>query len=337
MCTQDMTHFTRRLLLCAGVAGALLLAPAAAAAAAGPPLPSSVSGKAGAVAPGGSERLLTRRAGRDTTVVAVRRSDGRVLRSRRIDGRWAIPPVTLEGATTGLSADGRTLVLARPTREFPPATTPLAIVDTGRLDVRRSVVLPGFFTVDAISPDGRLVYLIQYGDDVLEYRVRALDTISGRLAGRDIVDPRSPGEQMGGLPMTRATSPDGRWAYTLYGGGEETFIHALDTVRRTAACIDLDMIRPDADMSAIRLRVSPDARAVAVRDHGRLLATVDARTFEVREPGAAAARPAAQRPAPAPPPADQGGIQWWVLLAGGCVAALAATALMIGRRRTHMS
>jgi hypothetical protein len=148
--------------------------------------------------PGGGERLVTRRGGRDTLVVALRRSDRAVLRSRRIRGRWSVPAVTLDNGTTGLSADGRTLVLARPTRTFPPTTTPLAVLDVRSLQVRRQVLLHGFFTVDAISPDGRRVFLLQYGDDVLEYRVRALDTTTGRLAARDIVDPRQPGEQMGG-------------------------------------------------------------------------------------------------------------------------------------------
>ena len=46
---------------------------------------------------------------------------------------------------------------------------------------------------------------------------------------------------MRGQPLTRATSPDGRWAYTLYdGAGKEPFIHALDTSTRSARCIDLD-------------------------------------------------------------------------------------------------
>ena len=68
------------------------------------------------MAPGGSERLIARRAGEDTVVTAVRRGDRRVLRSRQISGRWSVSPVTVEGATTGLSADGRVLVLARPER-----------------------------------------------------------------------------------------------------------------------------------------------------------------------------------------------------------------------------
>lgn len=310
--------------------------PTAVASAAGPPLPSSESGKAGAVAPGGSERLLTRRAGADTVVVAVRRSDRRVLRSRHIRGRWSVPAVTLNNGTTGLSADGRTLVLARPTQSFPAASTHLAVLDARQLVVRRHIRLPGFFTVDAISPDGRSLYLIQYADSVVDYRVRALDTRTGRLAARDVVDPRSPGEQMGGLPMTRAMSRDGRWAYTLYGGGRETFIHALDTVGRTAACIDLDMLPPDSDLSAVRLRVSPDGRRVSVRDGAKLVAAVDARTFAVSEPGAAAAT----RPAPPAtprralsPPADGGGFPWLPLLFAGGAACLCAVAIVLARRR----
>ena len=279
-----MSASRRRLVLLVGLAVAACV-PASAAAGAGPPLPSGASGKAGAVAPGGDERLLTRRAGDDTLVRAVRRGARDVLRSRVIPGRWSIPPATLEGGTTGLSADGGTLVLARPTRKFPPTSSPLAVVDTRDLVVRRRIELPGFFTVDAISPDGRWVYVIQYaGENFIDYRVRALDTGTGRLAARDVIDPREPDEQMGGLPMTRAMSSDGRWAYTLYGGGRETFVHALDTVGRTAACIDLEMLAPGSDLSYVRLRVSADGRRLLVRDGGELVATVDTRSFAVSEP-----------------------------------------------------
>ena len=193
-----MSNRTRRLLLCAVVSGAL--APVPAANAAGPPLPSSVSGRAGVAVPGGGERLLARRAGRDTVVVARRRSDGAVLRSRRLAGRWSVSAVTLDGGTTGLSADGRTLVLARPARAFPPAKTRLAVLDARGLHVRRRVLLHGFFTVDAISPDGRRLYLLQYGDDVLQYRVRALDTGTGRLAARTSSIPASPVSRWAGCP-----------------------------------------------------------------------------------------------------------------------------------------
>jgi hypothetical protein len=311
-----------------------LLAPAQSAGAAGPPLPSSYSGRAGAVAPGGTERLVTRRAGDDTVVMAVSRSDRTVLRSRRVSGRWSIPAVTLDGATTGLSADGGTLVVARPAHDFPPPDTRLAVLDARRLEIERTIALPGFLTVDAISPDGGWIYLIQYSEDVLDYRVRALDTRTGRFAAHDVVDPRAPDEQMGGLPMTRAMSRDGRWAYTLYSGGDETFIHALDTVGQTAACIDLDMLPPDADLSNLGLTIGPHGRHVSVRDGGRLVATVDTRTFAVTEPGEtpAPAAPPAPRPADDPPAATTGP-DWSMLGIAGAIAALAALAIAAARSR----
>jgi len=251
------------------------------------------------------------------------------VRSRRLPGRWTVPAVALDGATTGLSADGRTLVLVRPEREFPAAKTSLGVVDARRLTVRRTIVLSGAFTVDAVSPDGRTVYVIQYADSVLDYRVRALDARSGRLAARDVVDPRQPGERMAGLPLARASSPDGRWAYTLYGGGDETFVHALDTVGRTAACIDIDALPPDADLSGVRLRVLGGARSLEVRDAGRLVATVDARTFAVHEAVAGSARVRAARESGVP----GGGVPWTAILLAGAIGLAALAAALVDRRR----
>jgi hypothetical protein len=68
------------------------------------------------------------------------------------------------------------------------------------------------------------------------------------------VDPREPDEDMRGYPITRASSPDGRWAYTLYdGAGKHPFVHALDTQGRTAACIDLDGLAGRDDLYELRL------------------------------------------------------------------------------------
>jgi hypothetical protein len=298
-------------------------------------MPSSASMKAGTFAPGGSERLITRRAGEDTLVAALRRRDGAFLRSRTIHGRWGVAPVAYDGATTGLSANERVLVLVRPERRYPPTSTRLAILDARSLAVRRETPLAGFFTLDAVSPDGRWAYLIQYeSENVLDYRVRALDTATGRLAARDIVDPRSPGEQMGGLPMTRATSHDGRWAYTLYGGGEETFIHALDTTGRTAACIDLEMLAPDSDLSGYRLHVSSDGTRIDVRaPHRSLVATVDTRSFAVSEPGGLPepAAPAARRPSTQPP--YDNGFPWLAVFLVAGLGGAGALAVAIVRHR----
>jgi len=120
--------------------------------------------------------------------------------------------------------------------------TKLAVLDAHNLDPEDQVELNGSFGIDAISPDGSRIYLIEYLSprDFTEYRVRAYDLDRGRLLPNPIIDPKESGEEMYGMPLTRATSPDGRWAYTLYTGPKENFIHALDTKRATAVCIDLD-------------------------------------------------------------------------------------------------
>jgi hypothetical protein len=310
----------------------IALALAAHADAAGLPVPTDASGQVGATAPGSPERLTTRRAGDDTIVSATRPGAGEAQRSRRIAGRWSVPAVTINGDTTGLSGDGGTLVLARPTRNFPTARTHLAVLDVPTLSVRRKITLRGFFTVDAVSPDGGAAFVIQYpSDDPLDYRVRALDTGTGRLDPRDVVDPRNPDEQMGGMPFARVLSADGRWAYTLYGGGEETFIHALDTVARTAACIDLEMLPAPRDVERATLAIS--GPRLLVSDAGELVATVDRATFEVSEPGEAAPAPAA--PATSSSPSGAAGFPWpaAVLLAA---AACAAAALLVRHRRARL-
>ena len=329
-----MKAASRRVVI--GVVLSLACVPAQSASAAGPPLPSSATGAAGVVAPGGDERFVTRRDGEDTLVFASRRGDGEVLRSGRIDGRWSVAPAAFDGTATGLSADGRVLVLPRPEKTLPFAETRLAVVDAEHLTLTRTITLAGFFTLDAISPDGRWAYLIQYdGQNVLDYRVRALDSPTGKLAARDVVDPREPDEQMGGLPFTRVMSDDGRWAYTLYSGGEETFIHALDTVGRTAACIDLEMLPPVDDVSLVEMTLSRDGSRLRVRNAGDLVATVNTRTFAVREPG----EPARAEPAAAPPrralaqAGDGGGFPWLVLP----LAVAAGGLLLLTRRRRGRS
>ncbi len=88
---------------------------------------------------------------------------------------------------------------------------------------------------------------------------------------------------MGGVPVARASSPDGRWAYTLYARrGDHPFVHALDTAKREAFCVDLPLRLGYNRQTALRLELSP-ARGLSVRFYGgRRLATVDTGTWEVR-------------------------------------------------------
>jgi hypothetical protein len=187
------------------------------------------------------------------TTVAVRRSAAaEALRQSTIAGKWGIPLVTFNGEAGGLSHDGRLLVLGMATGLGRPlrSESGFVVVDTRTLKTLRTIELKGDFAYDALSPNGRILYLIEHfsTSDVLRYRVRAYDLKTGRLLPQVIVDRREPDEPMSGMPSARVSSTDGRKVFTLYVSQEHPFVHLLDTVSRTAFCIDLPST---TDMQAI--------------------------------------------------------------------------------------
>jgi len=313
----------------------LALAPSTGAAADGGPVP-PVQGGAGVSAPGSEFNFIALGAGRNKTVIErVRRRSGVVERSRVIDGNLGVPGVTYGGAATGLSADGRTLVLAEFPRIYPQKETKLVVLDAVRMRRRARVNLPGMYVVDAISPDGRWLYFTHYKKpNSLDYEVLAYDLQQRQLIAKPIVDPREPDEKMQGQPVDRLMSADGRWAYTLYGRGPQPpFIHALDTQGRTAYCVDLPLGTSLDQVFEMKLRFGPGG-TLQVTHNGDTLANVNTRTFAV-------SKPAAQKPAPAPKPAAHsagGGNEFpWALMAIPAAAALAGVAVLARRRRRFRS
>jgi hypothetical protein len=227
---------------------------------------------------GGKLEYATERATGDTRLIESARYGG-PLRERRLGRRFSIPAVAYDGSPGGLSADGRTLVLISPRTRFPRRRTTFAVVDTRRLTVRRVIRLSGDFSFDAIAPDGRVMYLIEYSRrNVSDYAVRAYDLRARKLFRQPVVDPGEPDEPMTGMPVTRATSADGRWAYTLYNSSPHPFVHALDTERRTAVCIDLDDLRRSMWGATLQLR-GPTLDVVG--RSGRVLAGIDTHTHRV--------------------------------------------------------
>ena len=220
---------------------AVLLLPAATAHADGPPVTSLDAGPEGVLEQSGGDRFTAHPLGTRTVLTQSQVRGGRVLRASILDGRWGVPVVAEDGTSGGLSADGSTLVLMRIARAYPRRHSSFAVVDTGPLAFRDSVELDGEWSFDALSPDGRWLYLVEQLSprDRTRYAVRVYDLKEDRLLPEPVVDPREPDEPMRGLPITRTTGPKGRWEYTLYAGGEHPFIHALDTVRRTSLCLDL--------------------------------------------------------------------------------------------------
>ena len=251
----------------------------------GGPAPGPVLGWGGVLAPSHAVRYVTFPSGRDTVVAAVRVDGGRIARWRIVRGAFGIPSVAYDGTTEGVSRDGRTLVLSSWTPQPSPGiVTRFAALSTANFGLLKVVALRGSFSFDALSPDGSILYVIQYlsSPDPIRYRVRAVDLASGRLDPGQIVDKREPDEQMNGQPVSRAWSRDGGWAFTLYSrNGEPPFVHALDTRNRAARCIDLPWrVRPEA-VWTVRLGLSPDGRYIVVRQKGKRLALIDAATFAV--------------------------------------------------------
>jgi hypothetical protein len=269
----------------------------------------------------------------DNTLLAqVERDGGTVLKSRALRGRFTIPAVALDGSADGLSADGRVLVLIRPRIAFPRTETAFAIIGTQRLRVQAIVTLRGDYSFDAISPEGRYLYLVEYTDrtDTSRYAVRLYDLTRGRLAPEPIVDPHEADEAMRGSPLTRVSSADGRWEYTLYdGGGKAPFVHALDTVGRTARCIDLDALALliGGDMSQLRMRLREGT--LVIDAGGSPLVRIDTGTFAVHEPAPASAVTRTASPEP-----DRG--SWWIPVLT-VLALVAIFALAVFRRRPRLA
>ena len=314
------------------VCGLGLALPACAIAAGGPISPQQ--GGAGASAPGGDLTYIAVGAGHRTVIESVRRAGGAVDRFTILRGSLGIPGVASDGSATGLSADGRTLVLSGGVGRYPIVRTHLVVLDARHLRTRARITLPGWFNVDAISPTGRWLYLIHYPSarDTNRYEVRAYDLVDRRLVAKPVIDPREPDEAMQGFPMTRAMSADGRWAYTLYDrGGEAPFIHALDTEGRTAACIDLPGLT-GADISGMRLVVGRGGATLSVVGRHGPVALVDTRTRAVVPP-AVARPPASAASAAAPAHGDGPWARVALALGGGGRAgrgALARRAAALG-------
>ena len=237
-----------------------------------------------------------------TSVAQIDSASGTVNGFVSLRGSWGIPIVAFDGTTSGVSAGGQTLVLAQSSQTLLPSRSRFALVNPVKMRLQRVVTLRGAFYFDAISPDGGTMYLIQHTSafNILRYAVRAYDLRTDRLVPGTIVDKREPDERMAGYPVARAVTGDGIWAYTLYQKPRgRLFVHALDTGRGIARCIDLPRL---AGVVQSMTGLSVDGGRLDIVSGGAVLAAVDRSTFRVtRSPAPAPAagrptRPAGHRP-----------------------------------------
>jgi hypothetical protein len=201
-----------------------------------------------------------------TFIARVSTTDGSVLTSVPLPGMWGTPQITYTpNSSEGLSSDGRTLVLADISNVYPRTDSRFVILNARTLRMRYAIHLEGDFEFDAISPNGKRLYLIQHRNvlDQQHYVVRAYDVQSRRLLPGRVADRTQKGWVMEGYPVSRAISPDGRWVYTLYGNPKGfPFVHALDTVRGVAHCVGLPWRGSDSAVYNLRLTLHRGSLAV---------------------------------------------------------------------------
>jgi len=305
-----------------GIGVAIAAVTAGVARADGLPVLGIDDGSTGVTVPSSTYRFVSLPANRDTLVARVQRRGGRIFGARLLPGNFTVPAVAYDGSAGGLSADGRVLALIEPRVSFPRRETTFAVLGTRGFVLQRLVRLRGDFSFDAVSPNGDRLYLIQYlsPKDPTRYAVRAYDVRSGRLVHERIVDPRDR-EQMHGQPLSRTMSPDGRWAYTLYdGGGKAPFLHALNTARGTARCIDLDALAGNTYLW--RLRLAVNGRSIVIRDGAEPELAVDPTSFAVTKPASQSTSAGEATP-----------VWGWALGATALTVLLTGAGLLLVRRR----
>jgi hypothetical protein len=250
----------------------------------------TVQGGPGITSPSGDVRYVARLAGSSTKVIVIRRSDGRVLHTRSVPGDWGLQAATLQGGLTGLSGDGRLLALTPPTRGQPLTVSTFVLLRAPALASVRTIRLRGDFTIDALSPRGRTLYLIQHlvGSDGSRYQVRAYDVRASKLLPRVVVDKRQAGWTMRGYPVARAATRDASRVYTLYRNDNNyPFVHALDTVHMTAVCVGLPLNWANpTTLDNVRLTLSDNGRTLTVKGpHLGKPVTIDTRTYKITPHG----------------------------------------------------
>ena len=125
------------------------------------------------------------------------------------------------------------------------ASTTFALVDTQKGTLVKTFSLQGDFDLDAVSPDGSRVYLLERLHDTTgHYYVRRYDVSTNQLFQGIIADKSELNDpRMLGSALTRQMAQDGSRAYTLYTDTRSNiaFVHILPLTSdfNGARCIDL--------------------------------------------------------------------------------------------------
>jgi hypothetical protein len=187
-----------------------------------------------------------RRTAAGPTLAAIDSATGMSLDTTAVPPGYDLPAFGAGQRPTGLSPDGRYLVLSggSPASDMRLTTSSFLVYDTRSLKhAPTRLDLAGSFHFDGISGDGHTLFLLE--DLGLPttgggYHVRRYDLVAHALDPRIIADKRTGERTLSGAPTDTVTSRDGAWQFTVYAfGATSPFVHALNLNDSTSFCIDL--------------------------------------------------------------------------------------------------
>lgn len=221
----------------------------------------------------GSLQIRVSNAAGDTEIIAP-------SRHATVSGSYGIPTMITANTTLGLFRDGSRFVLQSTGIQ---THTSFVVVRVSDFRVAQTISLDGSYAFDALSPNGRMLYLIEHrSSDLQHYVVRAYDLEAQRLLPGRIADKTQASWLMQGYPVARVTTPNGRWVYTLYSNpGGFPFVHALDTVKAVAHCVGIAWAGDQSQLLRYRLAIAGN-RLLVRRPDGTLYRAIDRATWAVR-------------------------------------------------------
>jgi len=165
---------------------------------------------------------------------AIDPASGRTIAQATIPAGYSLPDIAFQGPTAGLSPNGQWLALTQK-----GSATNFLVGSSSLTDSFKTIRVDGDFVFDALSNDGKSLYLIQKMKDANHYQVRLYDVAAGALMPQPVVDKREPNEPMNGIRGDSAADANGNYVYTVYIRDGGPYTHALPLDEPIAWCVDL--------------------------------------------------------------------------------------------------
>jgi DNA-binding beta-propeller fold protein YncE len=199
-----------------------------------------------------------------TSVSVIDTRSGATLRTLALAGNYSTAGQEFNNAV--VSYDGHWLALRR--LDAPASSTTIALVDAQAGKLLQTIHLNGHFDLDAISPDGNGLYLLQrLSTGTGRYYVQLYMISEGKLLQYPIVDKSELNDpNMTGTAVARQVASDGAEVYTLYVDTYHNiaFVHVLplDVSFPFAHCITLPVGKSPDLLHYYTLALSSDGQTL---------------------------------------------------------------------------